>query len=440
VRKVFVIARREYQATVKTKAFIVSLVLMPIFMLGGLLMQRLLKGVVNVDTRRIVVLDGTGVLAPRLIAAANARNEHAIFDPETKKQIESRYEIERGPDGEVTDDLRLALSDRVRKHEIFAFVEIPASVLAPRAADGTPTAAEPVRYYAENLTQFELQRWIANQLTQFVHSARLQEVGLDPAVVAYATAPVGLDTRGLFQKSAAGEIKKASPANREAALFVPMVVMFLMFMVVMTAAAPLLQSVLEEKQQRIAEVLLGSCNPFQIMLGKLLGNVGVSITIVAVYMLGGMLFMRQYGALDMIPRHMLGWFVLFQVLAVLLYGSIFVAIGAACTEQKEAQSFMTPVMLILVVPMMVWIWIIQDPLGSFSTWVSLIPPFTPLMMVTRMAATNTVPMWQPALGAVLVLVAMLICVWAAGRVLRIGLLSQGKAPKFAELMRWIITG
>src|SRR5215831_7720342 len=126
MRKILVIAKREYQATVRTKAFIISVVLMPIMMVGGMFIQKFLHGVVNASDKRIVVLDGTGVLTPKLVEAARVRNETEIFDKESHKQDDSRVIIEPGPRQPVTDDLRLEQSERVRRHEIFAFIEIPA--------------------------------------------------------------------------------------------------------------------------------------------------------------------------------------------------------------------------------------------------------------------------------------------------------------------------
>jgi ABC-2 type transport system permease protein len=259
-------------------------------------------------------------------------------------------------------------------------------------------------------------------------------------MVAYATLPVTVESMGLYTQTPDGQIKKAEPASREAVIFVPMSIMMLMFMVIMVAAQPLMTSVLEEKSLRIAEVLLGSASPFQIMMGKLIGNVGVSLTMITVYMAGGVFLLRYYDMPDLITRDIIIWFVIYQILAIFVYGSVFVAIGAACSDIKEAQSYLTPVMLTLVFPLMVWFQVLREPMGKFATWISLFPPFTPMLMVMRMASTKTIPVWQPLVGVVLVVMAVIVCVFAAGRIFRIGLLSQGKAPKPAELMRWIISG
>jgi ABC-type Na+ efflux pump permease subunit len=176
------------------------------------------------------------------------------------------------------------------------------------------------------------------------------------------------------------------------------------------------------------------------MMGKLFGNVAASLTMATVYIIGAYGLARHYGVAHLIPAGIVGWFIVYQILAVLLYGSVFISVGAACTNLSETQSFMTPIMLAIMLPMFVWFNVLQNPMSSFSVWLSLIPPSTPILMVLRLSATTTVPLWQPLLGIIGVLVTMSLCVFAAGRIFRIGILSQGNAPKFTELMRWVATG
>src|SRR5439155_12448769 len=115
----------------------------------------------------------------------------------------------------------------------------------------------------------------------------------------------------------------------------PIGLILLMFMLIMVGATPLMQGVVEEKMQRIAEVLLGSVRPFELMLGKLFGMIGVSLTIAALYLSGSYWAAHRYGFADYLPTSLLIWFLLYQILAVLMYGSLFIAIGAACTDMKE---------------------------------------------------------------------------------------------------------
>jgi ABC-2 type transport system permease protein len=213
-----------------------------------------------------------------------------------------------------------------------------------------------------------------------------------------------------------------------------------MFMVIFMAAQPMLESVLEEKIERISEVLLGSVTPFQLMLGKLLGNVAGSLCIFVVYFVGGYGLATYKGWASLIPLDLAPWFVAYQILAVMFFSSIFMAVGASVNQLKEAQSLLLPVWLLLVSPMFVWVNAIREPTGQIATWMSFFPPATPMMMILRLSTEKPIPPWQPIAGLLLLLVATLLCLFVAGRVFRIGILWQGKTPRLGEVFRWAISG
>jgi ABC-2 type transport system permease protein len=186
--------------------------------------------------------------------------------------------------------------------------------------------------------------------------------------------------------------------------------------------------------------LLGAANPFQLMSGKLLGSVASSLTTVSIYLAGGYFLARHYEYDDLLPLRILPLFLLFQVLAVVLISSIFLAIGAAANSLKEAQGLLVPVWLILLVPMFTWFNVVREPNGPFARGLSLFPPATPLVMTLRLTASGSVPVWECALGIFLVLVTTLFCVYAAARIFRIGMLAQGNTPTFTQLLRWAFAG
>jgi len=99
-----------------------------------------------------------------------------------------------------------------------------------------------------------------------------------------------------------------------------------------------------------------------------------------------------------------------------------------------------PLWLLMMFPLFVWFQVVGDPMGSFATWLSFVPPATPLLMVLRLTASAAVPWWQPALGIVVMLAATWVCVFAAARVFRIAILAQGKTPRLVELLRWAVRG
>jgi ABC-2 type transport system permease protein len=221
---------------------------------------------------------------------------------------------------------------------------------------------------------------------------------------------------------------------------VPFGVVMLMFMMIMSGASPLMSSVIEEKMQRIAEVLLSSATPFQIMMGKLAGMVGVALTLTAVY-LGGVYWAGQhYGFADAVPPSILAWFIGYLALAVLMYGSIFIAIGAACSDLKEAQAMMGPVMVLLCLPLFVMMQVLREPDSGFAVVLSLIPMATPMLMTSRMALLPNLPLWQPLAGIAIVLLATLVFVYAAARIFRVGLLMHGKGANLKTLFKWIFAG
>lgn len=433
MRKIFVIARREYVSMVGSKGFIIGVAALPVLMIVGGFLPRLLEKSVDLGDKKIVVVDRSGTLFDTLAEAVNKRNDTEITDPKTGKQTSARFVLERAPAGEVTDEMRLTLSNRVRDREIYAFVEIP------DAADTAGAGAGPPAYYAESSALSDTRQWLDRRLNEIVREQRFQTAGVEAEVVRQASVPVPLEGRGLFIRDADGQVRAAEPINQMAAIFLPMGVMMLMFMIVYVSFLPMLEVVFEEKQNRIAEVLLGSVNSMQLMTGKLLGSVAGSLTTVSLYVAAGAGIARYNNVLDQVPWGVVPWFVAFQILAVLLYSALVMALSAAASNLQEAQGYLIIVLIPLMFPMFVWLNIVREPNGSFALWSSFFVPATPMLMILRMAAT-TVPIWQPLLGIVLVLLLTLVALFAASRVFRIGMLAQGNAPKLTQLVGWIVSG
>lgn len=436
MRKAMVVAQREYRTQVRSRAFVISLVLMPVLMGGGALLPALLQGRVKVEDQHVVVADGTGKLLPALLAAAATRNQREITDAKTGRQTEPRFLLEAAARVPLTDADRFELSQKIRKRALHAFVEIDAAALAP--ADPAQTKAR-ARVHLEGAPVGGLRRWLAAELNRSAQVERLRTAGLDPVVVARATAPVGVDALGLYTRGSDGRIVAGDERGRVASLFFPLAVVLLSFMAVMMSQT-MLQNTLEEKQQRIAEVLLGSVKPGELMLGKVVGSAGVSLTMLLLYLGGGIWTLGQLGLTGLLRHELVAWLLFFTVLGVLIFGSIFTAVGAACNELKEAQAFLLPVMMLLLLPLMILTKIMEAPMSGFSTALSFVPIWTPLLMPLRLAATEAVPLWQPVAGAVGSVLTAGAAIWAGGRVLRVGLLLQGKPPRIGQLIGWILRG
>ena len=163
-------------------------------------------------------------------------------------------------------------------------------------------------------------------------------------------------------------IQEGENKSEGLALAIPGLMAMLMFMVIMMGATPLINSVMEEKMHRIAEVLLGAVTPFQLMLGKLVGAVGVSLTILGVYGACGAYAAHSLGVAKSIPYGVLPWMIVYALAAVLMFGALFLAVGSACNDLREAQAMMTPVWMLVVIPNFVWFPVMKEPLSGFSTW------------------------------------------------------------------------
>ncbi len=439
MRKMFVIAMREYLAAVKTKAFIITLVAMPILMGGSIGVQLLLKDTVDTSDKRVAVLDYTGRLYESVAEAARSRNEKEIFkdNAPSGRQVLPKFLIERAEpadDGPATAVFEL--SERVRNDEIMSFVIIGRDVIE----SGEDPTHNAIAYHSNTPTYYDLRRWVSVELNSRIRQLRLEAAELDPVVVEEATRDTSVANLGLVELDETGQVTQAKETNRFANIFVPFFLIMLMFMVVLVGSQPLMTGVIEEKMQRIAEVLLGSIPPFQLMMGKLMGIAGVSLTLATFYIVGGFVALNKSGYGEFFPTHVVWWFMVFLTLAVLMFGSLFIAIGAAVSDLKEAQSLVLPVTIVAAAPIFVLLHVIQNPNSTMSVVMSLIPPVTPMLMVLRQAVPPGVPLWQPLLGIVLVLLTTLACVIAAGRIFRVGILMQGKGAKIGEMLRWVIHG
>jgi ABC-2 type transport system permease protein len=451
-----VVAVREYLAAVRTKAFVIGLVIMPILMGGSIVVQHLLKDFRDIKEKKFVVVDRTPgqKLWPEVEKEVARYNKEDRKDPATDKEIKPSFEVEDEPPSadtpEAIGEQRERLSERVRKGDLFGFLEIGPDVLEPLPPGTDPNSdagkRHAVRYQSNHPTNEAFPHLVQKQLAESVTKIRYEQAVRKEKLsgsfneVNAIVQPVPLQSKGLSQRNAKGEVEDATEQNRFAPVVVPLALMLLMFMIIMMGATPQMQGVVEEKMQRVAEVLLGSVRPFVLMLGKLLGMTAVSLTITAVY-LGGLYWAaHHYGFAEYVPGSLLAWFVLFQCLAALMFGSLFIAVGAACTDMRETQNLLWPVMLLAITPMFVLGNVLQEPNSAVATGLSFFPFATPMLMMVRLSVPPGIDAWQPLLGALVVLATTLLCVYAAGRIFRVGILMQGKGASLKDMARWVFRG
>jgi ABC-2 type transport system permease protein len=429
VRKVLIVAASEFTMAVRSRGFLIGLLLVPVLLGVALLMQHIIDRQADTRTRLIAVIDDTGSLVDDLERAAEAWN-HGERDAGRTDANGPAFRIEHVRPGELPRrEVLLALSERVRRDDLYAFAELPADLLET-------DNVEPLRYYSATPGYRDLPDWLHRTVMREVVKRRFEQAAVNPLVVAELVRPVVSKEFGLLARDGNGGIRQPQAVDRIRTLVIPATFMFVLFLIVMTTTPQLLNSVLEEKMSRISEVLLGSVAPFQLMMGKLLASTGISLVLATVYLIGAAIAASRSGYLMALSPDLVMWFLFFLVLAVLIYGSIFIAIGAACTDLRDAQSLMTPTMGILMVPVLSWTAITRAPQSAIAVGLSLFPPSTPFLMLLRLALNERPPAWQVALGVTLAVLATLGTVWAAGKIFRTGLLMQGKAATLSEIWRW----
>ena len=363
-------------------------------------------------------------------AAATERNAGYVVDGERTgpEFLPERTDV-RSPQ---TDDLKADLSARVRDKELFAFVEIPSDVLTADAGD-----VPAIRYYSENTSYQPLPDWLRTVLNDEITKRRFDAAGIDQAMIARLNTRTPLSTFGLIERTADGTVSEAQEVDALARVAMPTFFLILMFMSVMTSGTHLLNAIIEEKMSKISEVLLGSVTPFQLLAGKLVGVVAVSLLLSTIYLLGGVYVVFASGRWDLLDPALIAWFVVFMICASLLYGSVFLALGSACSDLKDAQSMMQPAMILIMLAYLGSFIVIQNPESTIAVGMSFFPTMTPFAMLLRMAAPPGPPTWQVIIAVAGLIGTTVFCVWAGSRIFRVGILMQGKAPTLPELVKWI---
>jgi len=443
--RIVVIARREFVAAVFNKAFIIGVFLMPLMIGLSVWIPSLAERFKSDKVRTVAIIDrmaGSGTGARQAMEALRVLVQRA----ESKDPI-GRLEFEDADAGTGENDLlekKFELGERVRSGSLAAFFEISA-----RGDKKTPG----LTYYSGAAFDKDILTSVAARLaaiTQLQASApanpllwtradkRYKPEELAQMLFAGSKSQENLIVqRELPARDASGKVVDGKPVESIVRVLVPVFSVLLMFMAVMVGGSPQLNGVLEEKMNRIGEVLLGSASPMEILCGKLIGMSLTGLVLSSIY-LGGALFLgRGQGYLTEIQPEIPAWFLLFQVLALLMYGSLFIAVGSACSDMKQAQTMLTPVTLTASLPMLLMMPVIEDPNGNLARVASLFPPATPMLMLARLTAGARLAWWEPALGVALVLLATIATLWVAARIFQNGYLHQGQAPSYRMLLSWL---
>jgi len=215
----------------------------------------------------------------------------------------------------------------------------------------------------------------------------------------------------------------------------------LLWIATFTSGNYLLTTTIEEKGNKVMEVLLSAISPLQLLGGKILGQAGVSAVILGMYGSAAIAGLIAFALFDLIPIFHLVLFAIYFVMAYFMIATIMAAVGSAVTELRDAQSLMGPIMLLMIVPLAIWPILAEHPNGAIATVTSVIPPLIPFVMIIRItASTEPVMMWEIILSIVIGFASVIAMVWMCARIFRIGVLMLGKPPNLLELIRWVKQG
>jgi ABC-type Na+ efflux pump permease subunit len=426
------IAKRDFLASVQSKAFLFGLVVFPVLFGGGFAATAISQARTNEGTRRVAILDGIGDV-DAVVREAEEKNKQDMFDKISGRRVMPKYEFEViAEKPETRDEQRLELSERVRRRELYAFVELGPEVLHP--GDSSK-----VLFFSGGIDPF--QNWFSQPLNTALRQMRLARLGLSADQTSEALTTVPMENMSLIARDPrTGAIAAPHKKGQAESFLVPYVLVMIMMVIVLMSASPMLTAVAEDKMQRVYEMMLSSATPFELIMGKVLAAVGRSLASSVFYIIGGIVALESLAMFGLIPFSALPWFFVYLVAEVTLLSAIGAALGSACSSPQDAQHLAFLLIMPVIIPVMLMTNILQQPNGTSAIVLSLIPPFTPMLMLMRLAMPGGVPSWQPWAGLIGVVLFALAGTWAGARIFRVGILFQGTVPKLPELVKWAVRG
>ncbi len=432
--KLLLIIQREYLSLVARKSFIITTLLMPVLMVVCMLVPFWISDVNDNSGARttVTVIDETGHLTD--VIKANSQYE-VIPLRGTPGKTDPRKFFKEGPSN------------------VDALVVIPADVL------NHPQ----VNVYSEKAVSASLTSYVTKCLNDTLSHVKLLQHGIPNLDKIVAESQVDVNVNNV--KLAADGSQSSS--STDVAMLLGMILALVTYMFVIMYGAMIMNSVVEEKTNRIVEVIVSSCKPFQLMLGKIVGVGLVGLTQFAIWfvilsvIMGFMPHMisgpdaaamaaASRGAdvaslpamaqvmttLHSLPLGLIiGCFVIYFIGGYLLYASLFAGFGSAVDQASDTSQFSVPIIVIMIIALYVSLGCMENPNGSMAMWCSLIPFTSPIVMMVRLPFD--VPLWQLALSIVLLFATAAAMVWLSGRIYRTGILLYGKKHSFKEILKWV---
>ncbi len=434
--KIWVVIKCEYSQVVKKKSFIIGILLIPVLMAAFGLLPALLATKSASSTQYLAVVDQTGESVGEEFKSA--LDHYKLDDGETPYyEIHDIIEITPGDSAtfvSTVDSLTSALNDE----EIKYFLIFKQGIEEADSNMALVTNSESFR----TISRFE------RIVSRIASTMRLKQSNVNLSVdsILALTKRVNLPRRDA----------QGDPVNFETKYFASMIFISLIMFVIIGYGQVIMRSVIEEKTSRIMEVLVSSITPFQLMLGKVFGLGGATLTQLFIWMLmgAGLYFGSGAFATAINPGIakivfnpvVLTFFCLFLIFGYLMFATLFALLGSIVNSEKEAQNFVMPLTMLLVVPFVIGIAVIQEPNSEMARTLSMIPFFAPTLMMMRIifVAPSVTEysffsgiLGEAILSFVLLLVATFFVIWLSARIFRIGILMYGKRPTLPEIIKWV---
>ncbi len=433
MNKLFIITRREYMSIVGSKSFLVMTILSPLILLMCIGAPIVIEHFNNQASEQEVVT---------VIDQSSQRYGLALKNHDQYKYVQ----LTANP-GDNVDAQRFYNK---------ADGQTSAVVVIPHDVDSTLS----VTVYSDNTISAALKDDIATALGNTLTSARIASYGIPRLQQIMSEANVDVNVRGVKWN----DDGKESDSSTEAAMVFGMILAFVVYVFILTYGAMVMNSVVEEKTNRIVEVIVSSCKPFQLMMGKIIGVGLAGITqfviwavalallgFAATVVMGDSLATAASGAgdaefaavamqaalsINYLP--ILLCFVFYFVGGYLLYASLFSAFGSAVDQASDASQIMGPIMLFMIMALYAGMACMQNPNGPMAVWCSMIPFTSPIVMMVRLP--YDVPMWQLAVSIGLLFATAAAITYLSGRIYRTGILLYGKKHSLAEIVKWMRRG
>ena len=449
MRKILLIAQREFLITVSNKGFLFGLFILPLMLVAALFLgPRLLSASRSPQVvGRVAIMDPTGLVLPELRSTLSTPAIKARQEENAKRQLADVPEANRAfaeqgiraamgsvPDLTIQErpaDAAVATEKQTLASADAASRPLALIVIHQDAVRPTGSSGEFGTYdlYASRALDDATETVIYQSLSEALVRVRLGAAKLDQKQV---DAMTRVKRPNSTIVTAAGEQR----AQRKFMQMLPFIVGIFIFVGVITGGQTMMTSTVEEKSSRVVEVLLAAVSPFQLMAGKLLGQSAIGLLAMAIYLGLGLLALYSFAMFGIIDPMLIVYFLLFFLITYLVFGALMISIGAAVNQIQEAQSLMGPVMLLLLVPYMLSPMIGRSPNSTLAVVISFLPPMNTMAMMARMASDSPPPDWQVWLTVVVGFAGACAAVWFAGKGFKVGLLMHGKPPNVATLIRW----